>query len=434
MLFSSTRHTSPSISFTQALWQNKAPDGGLYIPNPIPLLPKPVLANMPEMTLAEIAYVVFKAILGNEFSSVQIKDAVERAYNFPAPVRELDSRISVIELFEGRTLSFKDFGARITARFLEQTLEKTDGRPVKVLIATTGNTGGAIANALSDIRGIDVYIVFPRGTATRALENQFTTPGGNIHPIEISGSIDACYTLVATALSDVELKEKYNLLSLNSGNVARLIGQTVYYFYGVSRIKANDPRQPVVVSLPCGNLGNLTAGVIAKRMGLDIERFIACENNNDYLHRALLAEDFTPRAAAPTIAYAADKSVPTNIERILDLYGDNIEKMNSDIDTVTVSDPEIIEAVRQCYDKYGYTADPHTAMAYFGMKEKLRDKEHGLIMATAHPAKSLTAMTAITGRPLEMPNQLNRFTGREDHRVRLKPAYQPFKQFIIHNS
>ena len=431
MLYTSTRHNSQYITFSDALWHPKAPDGGLYLPSHISSLPKPVLANMAEMSLAEIAYVVFKNALNDEFSSAQIKDIVERAYNFPAPLVELNDRLSVLELFEGPTLAFKDFGARVTARLLKHTLSKSDGRPVNILIATTGNTGSAMANALAGMKNINVFIVFPRGTATHALESQFTTPGGNIYPIEVSGSIDACYTLVTTALSDTELNTRFTMLSVNSGNIARLLGQTVYYFYGVSRILAQQSKhRPVAVAVPSGNLGNLTAGVIAKRMGLPVERFIACENNNDYLRRALTADDFTPRAAVPTLAYAADKSVPTNLERILDLYGDDIDTLVKDVTPVTVSDPEIIESINECYNKYGYLLDPHSAMAYSGICSQLRDKEDGLILATAHPAKSLTAMTAIIGRPIEMPLQLNRFLGLPDHRIRIKPRYSALRQII----
>lgn len=431
MLYSSTRHKSPKVSFIEALWHPKAGDGGLYLPDQVTLLPPPVLANMSEMSLTEIGYVVFKAALGNEFTSSQIKEIVDSVFNIRIPIRRLDENMSVMELFEGPTLAFKDFGARTTARLLEHTASFTDGKPVNVLIATNGNTGSAMANALAGKKNINVFVVFPRGTATRALENQFTTVGGNIHPIEVSGSIDACYTLVATALSDPELNEKYTMLSVNSGNIARLLGQTVYYFYGVSRLEAQTPKgKDIVVSVPCGNLGNLTAGLLAKRMGLNVARFIACENNNDYLRRALIAEDFTPRAAVPTLAYGADKSVPTNIERILDLYGEDLATLLRDVTPVSVSDPEIIEAINDCFDKYGYLLDPHTALAYKGLAENLRPNESGLVLATAHPAKSLTAMTAITGRPIEMPLQLNRFMGRPDYRKRIKPIYWLLRQII----
>ncbi len=432
MKYTSTRHNSPQTTFVDALWHPNAPDGGLYMPESIPVLPKAVLANMADMSMAEIGYVVFKAAIGDEFSSAEIKDIVERAYNFNAPMVDLSDNATVIELFEGPTLAFKDFGARATARLLEATAATvTDGK-LNVLIATTGNTGSAMANALAGAKNINVFIVFPRGTATRALENQFTTPGRNIIPVEVSGSIDACQTLVATAIGDKELNDRLIMLSGNSGNIARLLGQTVYYFYAVSRMlaKAGSHGKSIAVAVPCGNLGNLTAGVLAKKMGLEIGRFIACENSNDYLTRALLDEDFAPRPAIPTLAYAADKSVPTNIERILDLYGDNIEQLEKDVTPVSVKDADIIEAINECKAEHNYLLDPHSAMAYYGLHHRLRGDESGLILATAHPAKSLTAMSAITGRPIEMPLQLNRFMGRQDHRIRIKPIYSSLKQII----
>lgn len=432
MKYTSTRHNSPKVSFKEALWHPNAPDGGLYMPESIPVLPKAVLANMADMSMAEIGYVVFNAAIGNEFTSAEIKDIAERAYNFSAPMVDIGDKTTVLELFEGPTLAFKDFGARATARMLELTANNNAGRPLNVLIATTGNTGSAMANALAGAKNINVFIVFPRGTATRALENQFTTPGRNIIPLEVSGSIDACQTLVATALGDRELNESLVLLSGNSGNVARLLGQTVYYFYAVSRLMARPGMsgKQIAVSVPCGNLGNLTAGVIAKKMGLGIRRFIACENSNNYLTRALLNEDFDPKPAIPTLAYAADKSVPTNIERILDLYGDDTEQLIADVSPVSVSDTEIISAINSCKAEHDYLLDPHSAMAYHGIKQHLRDNEAALILATAHPAKSLTAMSAITGRPIEMPLQLNRFMGRPDHRKTIKPIYSSLKRII----
>lgn len=434
MLYASTRHNSPPVSFVEALWFPQAPDGGMYLPERLPTLPQPVINNMASMNIAEIAYVVFNAVLEGEMQSAEIKQLVDDIYNFPVPIKRLDNDVFVTELFGGPTLAFKDFGARATAAFLRHTSARVNNhRPVNVVIATTGNTGSAIANALEGAKNINVFILFPRGTATRALENQFTTPGGNIHAVEVNGSIDACYTLAATALGDSEFCGRYTMLSANSGNLGRLLGQMVYYFYAVSRVRSDvGDKKRLIVSVPAGNLGNLTAGVMANRMGLGVERFIACENSNDYLHRALIAEDFNPRAAVPTLAYAADKSVPTNLERILALFDSDIAEISRHITAISVTDPQIIEAVNDCYENYRYLLDTHSALAYYGLKEELRpyDNETGIVMATAHPAKSLTAMTAITGRHIELPLQLNRFMGREDHRVRIKPIYSAFRRII----
>jgi len=433
MKYISTRNNSPSITFKEALWRPLAPDGGLYLPENIPTLPEAVLANMQRMTLPEIGYVVLRATIGDEFSSAEIKNIVDSALTFDAPIVNLSDHLGVIELFEGPTLAFKDFGARIMARLLDVNGDSIHSKhPLNILIATTGNTGSAMASALRRVKNVNVFIVFPRGTAGRALESQFTTLGGNIYPIEVNGSLDACHTLVATALNDPELKKTYNLSSANSGNIARILGQTIYYFYGVSRIQANAPRgrRKVAIAVPSGNLGNLTAGIIAKRMGLPVSRFIACENSNNYLTRSLVDENFDPHPAVPTLAYAADKSVPTNLERILSLYDSDIDAMRRDIYPVTSSDADIIQSINECYNAHRYLIDPHTALAYKGIKESLNDDESGLILATAHPAKSLTAMSAITGRPIDLPLQLTKFMTGIDHRTRIKPIYNMLRRVI----
>ena len=236
MLYASTRHSSPSVTFTRAMWNPYAADGGLYLPERLHVLPSAVLSNMSRMTMAEIGFIVFKAALDEEFSSAEIKDIVESIYTFPVPLIGLGKDAAVMELFEGPTLAFKDFGARTTAALLKRTIESRSDKPVNIIMATTGNTGSAMATALAGMKDVNVYIVFPRGTATRALENQFTTLGGNIHPVEVSGTLDACSTLVTTALSDPELNRKFTMLSVNSANIARILGQTVYIIFTESRV------------------------------------------------------------------------------------------------------------------------------------------------------------------------------------------------------
>lgn len=432
MKYIGTRHKTGPVRFVDALWHPQATDGGLYMPAAIPELPAPVLRNMSSMSVAEIAYVVFNAFLGGEFSASKIKQIVEDVYNFDIPIVRLDSSTYIAELFGGPTLAFKDFGARAMARLLRETSDREGAQPVNVMIATTGNTGSAVANALAGAKGINVFIVFPRGTATRALENQFTTPGGNIYPVEVSGSIDLCYELVSRALSDVELNSKFTMMSANSGNIARLIGQTVPWFYSVSRlIEMKNGNNGITVSVPAGNLGNLTAGLIAHRMGLKIDRIISCENANDYLRRAMKTSDFEPRTATPTLAYAADKSLPTNMERIFSLCNGDISVLEKYVTPVSVSDPDIISAINSCFERYNYLLDPHSAMAYAGLETNISPDDTGLVMATAHPAKSLTAMNAITGRHIELPLQLNRFMGRPDYRIRIRPVYSALRRVIM---
>lgn len=439
MKYSSTRHISPDVSFCEAVIHPFATDGGLYLPSAVPVLPSAVLENMADMTLAEIGYVVLNAYIGDEFTSNEIKDIADRAFTFPVNITGLADDKFVAELFEGPTLAFKDFGARVLARVLEILCQRRRdagiSRGFNVIMATTGNTGSAVANALTGVKGVNVYVVFPKGTATRALENQFTTPGGNVHAIEVNGTIDQCQSMVSAAIFDRELTANADLISAGSANIARILGQSVYYFYVVSRVLRilKDDSRKVVVALPCGSLGNLTAGLLSQRMGLGISRFLCCENANDYLTRAIGNEDFTPVPAVPTLAYAADRSVPTNVERILDLFPGGDDEFASTIFPFSVSDAEIINAITDCYARYNYLPDTHTAMAYYGMVNGVNEGEVAVMLATAHPAKSLTAMSAITGRPIELPLQLTRFMGKEDKRVRIKPLYQVLKRIIKNN-
>lgn len=433
MKFTSTRHNSPLVSLAEAIFRPVATDGGLYLPEFIPELPRPVLANMSEMTMEEIGYVILNAFLGKDFEASELKKVAATALNFPSPMLTLPNGITILELFEGPTLSFKDFGARVMGRLLELALRPSEKEKLNIVMATTGNTGSAMASALSGIKNVNVFVVFPRGTAGRALESQFTTLGGNIIPVEVSGTIDDCHAMVATVVNNAELRSRLRILSANSINIARILGQTIYYFYGVSHLADYGTRRfkPVTVSIPAGNLGNLSAGLIAKAMGLEIKSIVAAENANNYLLRALVNEDFEPRPAIPTLAYAADKSVPTNFERILDLCDSDPEKLKESVIPISFTDADIIRIINDCREQYDYLLDPHSALAYGGLLETLRPGKEGLMLATAHPAKSLDAMTAITGRPIDLPLQLTTFMTGRDHRHKIAPSNWGLRRLIL---
>lgn len=428
----STRHSSPPVSLTQSMLQPLAPDGGMYLPAGLPRLPKAFLDNFRQMSMAQIGYVLLSSLSDNEFSNRQIKAVLDKAYAIDVPLVSLDGDTAVMELFHGPTLAFKDFGARLMAGLLDSSSRVSPSSPINILIATTGNTGSALAGALAGVKGVNVIIVFPRGTAGRSLESQFTTLGRNIYPLEIQGGIDTCHTLVATAFNDPELRDTLRLSTANSANPARLLGQMAYFFYGVSHMAAADPHDtPVDIALPAGNLGNLCALVMAVRMGLPAGRIIACENANDYLTRFMATGEVYPRPARPTLAYAADKSLPTNMERLLDLFGSDIDSMKACITACSYDDLAVINAVNECQSRAGYLCDPHTALAWRGMRDHRTPGHRALIVATAHPAKSLAAMTAITGRPVDMPLQLNRFMAGKDHRLRLKADYPAFRKTLM---
>jgi threonine synthase len=402
------------------------------MPQHLPVIPDAFFNNFAEMTFAEIAYVLGNLLYGPEISSVNIKHIVEESFNFDVPLVKVSGNIYSLELFHGPTMAFKDFGARFMARLLKFLPKPNGANKLHVLVATTGNTGSAIANGFAGIDGVEVYMLFPRGRVSRHLEAQFTTIGGNIHAIEVQGSIDDCQSMVRQAYEDAELNFKAALTSANSLNIARLLPQTFYYFYGMAKLQPQLRHgQRIVLSLPCGNLGNLIGAVISKRMGLPIKRIVACENANSFLTDYMRTSKVTNHKTVPTLAYAADKGTPTNFERLQWLYDNSLERMHSDIEAHSYSDADIIDAVNSCYLDFDYTCDPHTALAFRGLQDSLKPGETGLMLATAHPAKSLDAMTAITGRAMDLPIQLLKFMNGIDKRVQMAANYKSLRRYIL---
>lgn len=436
MLYKSTLNQSQAVNLAQAVIRSRPSDGGLYLPDHFPVIPAAFFMNFADMDFADIAYVLGNSLFGDDLPAADIKRVVDQAFSFQVPVVKLSDSLFSIELFHGPTLAFKDFGARFMARMLEQMHLSRQGthKKLHVLIATTGNTGAAVANGFRGIEGAEVYVLFPKGLGASRQEAQFTTLGKNVHAFEVQGSIDDCQAMVAQAFSDADLRNRVALTSANSVNVLRLLPQIFYYFYALARIKASVGHDtPVTVAVPAGNLGNLTAAIASRRMGLKIDRIIACENSNNYLSDFLSSGNDNIHRAKPTLAPAADKGHPTNISRLLSLCGNNAAVLRREVEPYSFSDADIIRAVNECYDRFGYTIDPHTALAYNGIARCLRPGETGLMLATAHPAKSLTAMNAITGRPMELPLQLTRFMGGEDRRVRIQPNYSILRKAILEN-
>lgn len=437
MLYTSTNHKSEPVPLAQAILTSQAGDGGLYWPEKLPVLPKAFFNNFSEMSFDEIAYVVANTLFNDNVESAELKKIVEGSFNFPVPIIHLGDNIYSIELFHGPTLAFKDFGARFMARMLgslrgAMNRNNITPRPLKVVVATTGNTGSAIANGFRGIEGFDVYILFPRGTAGRQLEAQFTTIGGNIHALEVQGTIDDCQALVAQAYADTELNDRIALTSANSANVVRLLPQTFYYFYAMAKMQMLvGAGTPVTVAMPAGNLGNLTAALAARAMGLDLHGIIAAENTNNYLTLTLRdGIEGIPARVQPTLAYAADKSRPTNMPRVRHLCGD-VRGMRNDFKAMSFDDAAIIKGVNDCYERYGYVIDPHTALAYNALRKDLPAGHAGLMLATAHPAKSLTAMSAITGRAIDLPLQLTRFMTGRDQRRKIGPTYDALRKVFL---
>ncbi len=432
MLYYSTKDHDDRVSLKEAILNSGGALDGLYMPERLPNIPRAFFNNFGDMSLKDISYVISNQLFGRDIDSARLKQIVDQAINFDAPIKKLKDNVYVLELFHGPTMAFKDFGARFMAKMFELNGWLRSDKKLAILVATTGNTGAAIANAFAGLKNLNVYILFPKGRSTRQLEAQFTTLGGNIFPIEVSGTIDDCRRLVAMAFNDKSLSNEIWMTSANSANIARLLPQTFYYFYGIGKlIHKIGVSRPISISVPCGNLGNLVGAVMSKLMGLPVNKIIACENSNNQFYNYVVNGSVSPTKAIPTLAYAADKGFATNFQRLLSLYGDSKEALCKDVVAHWSSDADIITTINSTFDETGYMCDPHTALAYAGLKKELKDNEVGLFLATAHPAKSVATMNAITGRAMDLPLQMTRFMTGTDHRVKIPATYNILKQIIL---
>ena len=437
MIYISTSglHTA---TLRQATTNAIAPDGTLYLPESIPTIPKALFNNIEDMKLREIAYVVVSSLLGTDIDPAKLKQVVDSTFNFPMPVKQLRHGIEMLELFDGPTLAFKDVGARFLAEVFR--MSGSDGATGAVaLTATTGNTGAAVATAFSGLKDTPVAILFPRGALSRQEQAQLTTVSPNIHPIEVSGTISQCKQMVREAMSDDTLKSRFTPICVNSHNILRIIPQVVFFFYAYARLKKRygQDADGFMVSVPCGCLSSLTAAIIAKRMGLPMGRIIAGCNANDDFVRVLsgeLSPDKVNHASRPTLAKAMDTGFPTNLYRVLRLYNNDLAAARRDITAVSLSDEDIAATIVAEFSRSSYMCDPHTATA---LGAYLREKTLGnltsapvVVMATAHPAKSLDSMTAITGRAVELPLQLTRFMSKGVVPLKIPPTYPALRKFI----
>ena len=430
MLYYSTSLKKPGTSLREAVERGLAPEGGLYMPERFPRIPKAFFKNLPLMSIHDVGYVVSNLLFGDEISSQIIKEIVDSALTFDYPLVEIEKGISSLELYHGPTLSFKDTGARFMARLLSKLLPR--GERLNVLVATSGDSGGAVSNAFFRLDNINVYVLFPSGKISRTQQTQFTTLGSNIHPIEIYGTFDDCQSLVKQAFVDRDLTSRINLTSANSINIARLFPQSFYYFYGWGQAVRNgaDPDN-VVISVPSGNLGNLTAGLFARRMGLPVKRFIAANNRNDIFASFLRDGVYSPRKSVPTIANAMDVGNPSNFDRIMDLYGGSADSLRADVEGYTSPDQEIVASIKSLYQRSGYLMDPHGATAYNALKNCLRPGETGVFLETADPSKFPSAIEPIIGHPLPVPAVVSNRYDRLQRRERIEPKYNQLKNILL---
>ena len=432
MQYYSTSGNAPKTSLQEAVVKGLAPDKGLYMPERIPMIPKAFFNNIGEMSLQDIAYVVANTLFGDDIDSETLKEIVNETLNFDIPLVKVDDNKYSLELFHGPTLAFKDVGARFMARLLGYFNKKNGTKDVNVLVATSGDTGSAVANGFLGVPGVKVFVLYPKGKVSKIQEAQFTTLGQNITALEISGTFDDCQALVKNAFMDAELNEKLQLTSANSINVARFLPQMFYYFYAYAQLaKMGQPLDNIVVSVPSGNFGNITAGLIGKRMGLPIKRFIAANNKNDIFYQYLLCGEYNPRPSIATIANAMDVGAPSNFARILDLYGNSHDAIASEISGCTYTDEQIAETLKETYKTTGYLLDPHGAVGYRSLLEGLKENEIGVFLETAHPAKFKETVESIIEDEVAIPAKLAAFMKGTKSTVKLSSSFPSFKKYLM---
>ena len=432
MNYYSTNKSAPEVSFSDAVIKGLAPDKGLYMPERIDRMPDGFFERLPEMDFREIAFEVAKAFFGEDIPEAKLKEIVRDALNFETPVVPVSENIYSLELFHGPTLAFKDVGARFMARMLAYFIQrKGEDRPVTVLVATSGDTGSAVANGFLGVPGIEVVVLYPKGKVSAIQECQFTTLGQNITALEVDGTFDDCQRLVKSAFLDADLNRKMSLSSANSINVARFLPQAFYYFNAYAQLMREGRADEVVVCVPSGNFGNITAGLFAKRMGLPVKRFIAANNRNDVFYEYLQTGEYKPRTSVATLANAMDVGDPSNFVRILDLYGHSWEAVKADISGAWYPDEQIRQTVKETYEKTGYLLDPHGACGYQALLEGLRPGETGVFLETAHPAKFKETVDAITGGDLEIPAKLQAFMKGQKQSIEMNADFEAFKSYLF---
>jgi threonine synthase len=431
MKYYSTNGKAPLADLKKAVVKGLAEDRGLYMPERIDKLPKAFFDDMKNMSFQDIAYNVAANFFGEDVDADALQDLVFDTLSFDCPVVKVEDNIYALELFHGPTLAFKDVGARFMARLLRYFTNTTSNNSlINVLVATSGDTGSAVANGFLGVEGIHVYVLYPKGKVSPIQECQFTTLGKNITAIEVDGVFDDCQALVKSAFMDEELNKHMMLTSANSINVARFLPQAFYYFNAVARISSFS-QSNIVMCVPSGNFGNICAALFGHEMGLPISRFIAANNANDVFYEYLQTGKYNPRPSVQTLANAMDVGDPSNFARIYDLYGKSHERISSLISGATYSDEQIADTMRRCYKETGYVLDPHGACGYQALKDGLKPGEVGIFCETAHPAKFKEKVDQILGTNIEIPERLQAFMRGEKKNVEMSKDFQDFKQFLM---
>lgn len=430
-MYYSTNGKAPLATLEEAVVKGLAGDRGLYMPEKIKRLPREFYDNIADMSFDEIAIKVADAFFGEDIESKALEEIVRDTLSFDCPVVRVTDSIYSLELFHGPTLAFKDVGARFMARLLQYFIKKENKREVNVLVATSGDTGSAVANGFLGVDGINVYVLYPKGKVSKIQECQFTTLGNNITAIEVDGVFDDCQRLVKSAFMDEELNRHMNLTSANSINVARFLPQSFYYFNAYARMRQLGMADKLVVCVPSGNFGNITAALFGHEMGLPIHRFIAANNANDIFFKYLQTGEYKPMPSKQTIANAMDVGDPSNFARIYDLYKGSYDRIKSLIGGATYSDQQIREAMRRCYNENGYVLDPHGACGYQALKDMLEDGETGVFCETAHPAKFKETVENAINAETDIPPRLAEFMKGTKESVNMTNSFSDFKAFLM---
>lgn len=431
MRYKSTRSSENLYSFMEALYSGLAPDGGLFLPESVPhLLDEP--EELLDMSLTELAR-RFLAPFVTGIGEIELDRIIERTFNFDIGIKTLNGHISVVELYHGPTLAFKDFGARFLASVMSYYLHE-EHRKCKILVATSGDTGSAVANAFLGVDCVEVVLLYPSGKVSKIQEQQLTTMGRNVTALEVEGTFDDCQRLVKQAFADEELRKKINLSSANSISIARLLPQAVYYIYAFARLYNRFDRLNFVV--PSGNLGNITAGLLTKFSGMPVNRFYAALNSNTVFAGYLNCGVFTPAETIPTISNAMDVGNPSNAERIISLYHEQIEAVRRDVSARGFGDPETMAMIGEVHKNYNYLIDPHTAVGMLYARElsAALPKEHFVVMSTAHPAKFHDDVKKATGEEFAIPERLAKCLAKKKESRVTKTDYPGFRSFLLGES
>lgn len=432
MNYYSLNDPSTKVSFKEATIRGQAPDKGLYFPEQIPTLPEQLIRDIDNISPEELAEKIISPYVGNTIPETDLRRIVAETINFPFPLVQITDSISSLELFHGPTLAFKDVGARFMSRCLGYFV-KDKNQPVTVLVATSGDTGGAVASGFYDVEGIDVVILYPSGKVSSVQELQLTTLGKNITALEVSGSFDDCQRMVKAAFADPDLNRALFLTSANSINVARWLPQQFYYFFAYQQWA--DKEHPPVISVPSGNFGNICAGLLAHRSGLPVKHFIAACNANDVVPAYLQTGAYTTKPAVPTLSNAMDVGDPSNFVRILEIFNHEFTSLKKVLTSYSISDDETKATIRNVHDRYRYLPDPHGAVGFLALERYLQKHpgDKGIFLETAHPVKFYDAVEAETGEKIPLPDSVSHLLGKEKQSIRIAPEFSNLKEYLINS-